>query len=59
VVFFETQHEAAVALHPGSCLISTLIMGIQYFGSLSQEKLSDYFWYGQPDGKKNHFIKRP
>jgi len=45
VVFFETKHEAFVALHPYLMRIreKRLTMGIQYFDSLSEEKLGIIF----------------
>jgi hypothetical protein len=45
VVFFETQHEAWVALHPFTVLIRKKIhtMGIQYFMTLSGEKSTYHF----------------
>jgi len=44
VVFFETQHEAALHYIPADAHKRKLItMGIQYFVSLSQEKLAYHF----------------
>ena len=45
MVFFETQHEAGVALHPLTVLIRKNLhtMGIQYFMTLSGETSTYHF----------------